>query len=127
MSPNIVDYTLDSVTPANPDASMPASVANCTVTAGPGAIAVGTFPKALDFAGWGGRCRCMPEQRAYQRSLGGICGVAHFPLIPESPATTKEPSRKPHNRWKARYQCRHPRIVVAMSSAPGATLMMGKS
>lgn len=53
MSTLIIDYTLDSVTPANPDASLPATIANCTVAAGPGAIAFGNYPKALDFAGGG--------------------------------------------------------------------------
>lgn len=50
MSLLIVDYTLDTLTPANPDASVPATVANCTVVAGPGATALGNYPKALDFA-----------------------------------------------------------------------------
>ena len=53
MSTLIIDYTLDSATPANPDASLPATVANCTVVAGPGAIPSGNYPKALDFAGGG--------------------------------------------------------------------------
>jgi len=53
MSQKIIDYTLDSTTPANPDASIPATVANCTVVAGPGATPLGTYPKALDFNGGG--------------------------------------------------------------------------
>lgn len=53
MSEKIIDYTLDSVTPANPDASLPATVANCTVVNGPGATALGAYLKALDFKGGG--------------------------------------------------------------------------
>ena len=53
MSEKIIDYTLDSTTPANPDASLPATVANCTVGTGPGTTVLGTYPKALDFNGGG--------------------------------------------------------------------------
>jgi LGFP repeat/Concanavalin A-like lectin/glucanases superfamily len=49
MSQKIIDYTLDSLTPANPDASCPATVTGCTVGAGPGATTLGTYPKALHF------------------------------------------------------------------------------
>ena len=50
MSQKILDYTLDSLTPANPDSSLPATVTGCTVVAGPGVTSLGTFPKALDFS-----------------------------------------------------------------------------
>ena len=49
MSQLIVDYTLDSTNPANPDASVPATVAGCTVGVGPGVTTLGTYPAALDF------------------------------------------------------------------------------
>jgi LGFP repeat-containing protein/concanavalin A-like lectin/glucanase superfamily protein len=49
----IIDYTLDSLTPANPDASCPATVTGCTVVAGPGATTLGTYPNALDFGASG--------------------------------------------------------------------------
>ena len=49
MSQKILDYTLDSLTPANPDSTLPATVTGCTVVAGPGVTSLGTFPKALDF------------------------------------------------------------------------------
>ncbi len=45
----IVDYTLDSLTPANPDGACPATVAGCTVVAGPGSTTLGTYANALDF------------------------------------------------------------------------------
>ena len=48
MSTTIIDYTLDSLTPANPDASCPATVTSCTVVAGPGATTLGTYAGALD-------------------------------------------------------------------------------
>jgi hypothetical protein len=44
----LIDYILDSTTVANPDSSMPASVVNCSIVAGPGNISSGNFPKALD-------------------------------------------------------------------------------
>ena len=50
MSQKILDYVLDSLTPANPDSSLPATVTGCTVVAGPGVTSLGTFPKALDFS-----------------------------------------------------------------------------
>ena len=50
MSQKILDYALDSLTPANPDSSLPATVTGCTVVAGPGVTSLGTFPKALDFS-----------------------------------------------------------------------------
>ena len=53
MSTLIIDYALDSVTPANPDSSLPATVANCTVVAGPGAIGSGSYAQVLDFTGNG--------------------------------------------------------------------------
>lgn len=49
MSDLIVDYTLDSLTPTNPDATLPATVTGCTVGAGPGVTTLGSYPKALDF------------------------------------------------------------------------------
>ena len=56
----IVDYTLDSTTPANPDGSLPATVTGCTVVAGPGATTLGTYPNALDFAGSGRVSTALP-------------------------------------------------------------------
>ena len=53
MSQKIVDYVLDSLTPANPDASLPATVSGSAVVAGPGAVPLGTFPNALDFGAGG--------------------------------------------------------------------------
>jgi hypothetical protein len=53
MSQKIVDYTLDSLTPANPDASLPGTVTGCTVVAGPGATSLGTYAHALAFDGTG--------------------------------------------------------------------------
>ena len=50
MSQKILDYALDTLTPANPDSSLPATVTGCTVVAGPGVTSLGTFPKALDFS-----------------------------------------------------------------------------
>jgi len=50
MITKIVDYTLDSSSPANPDASCPATtVGSCPVVAGPHATTLGDFPKALNF------------------------------------------------------------------------------
>jgi hypothetical protein len=53
MSQKIIDYTLDSATPANPDGSCPATVTGCTVVAGPGGTTLGTYPQALDFSAGG--------------------------------------------------------------------------
>src|SRR6266542_1408348 len=50
MSQKIIDYTLNSLTPSNPDSSCPATVTGCTVVAGPGATTLGTYPQALDFS-----------------------------------------------------------------------------
>ncbi|HEY7630438.1 MAG TPA: LamG-like jellyroll fold domain-containing protein [Thermoleophilaceae bacterium] len=50
MSVKILDYTLDSLTPENPDGSYPATVTGCTVVTGPGATTLGTYPQALDFS-----------------------------------------------------------------------------
>jgi hypothetical protein len=50
MSQKIIDYTLNSLSPANPDASCPATVTGCSVVAGPGATTLGTYPEALDFS-----------------------------------------------------------------------------
>jgi hypothetical protein len=50
MSKKIINYTLDSLTPANPDTSCPATVTGCTVVADPGATTLGTYPQALDFS-----------------------------------------------------------------------------
>jgi hypothetical protein len=58
MSQKIIDYTLDSLTPANPDASCPATVTGCTVVTGPGATALGAYPHALDFSA-GGRLKAV--------------------------------------------------------------------
>jgi hypothetical protein len=53
MSQMIIDYTLDSLTPANPDGSIPATVAGCTVVPGPGATTLGTYSNALQFGAGG--------------------------------------------------------------------------
>lgn len=53
MSQKIIDYTLDTVNPANPDGSCPATVAGCTVVAGPGNTTLGEYPQALDFSAGG--------------------------------------------------------------------------
>ncbi len=53
MSQKIIDYTLNTLKPKNPDGSCPAKVAKCVLAAGPGLTALGTFPKALDFGGKG--------------------------------------------------------------------------
>jgi hypothetical protein len=53
MSQKIIHYTLDSVTPANPDGSCPATVTGCTVVAGPGGTTLGAYPQALDFSAGG--------------------------------------------------------------------------
>jgi hypothetical protein len=47
----ILDYTLDTLTPSNPDASAPAVNTNCQLVAGPGATRYGEFPSALAFDG----------------------------------------------------------------------------
>lgn len=49
MSQLIVDYALASLTPSNPDGTQPATVAGCTVGAGPGATTLGSYPQALAF------------------------------------------------------------------------------
>ena len=51
MSTKIIDYTLDTLTPANPDASVPATVTGGAIVAGPGATTLGNFAQALDFDG----------------------------------------------------------------------------
>lgn len=48
-----LDYTLGTLTPANPDASLPATVTGCAVIAGPGVTTLGTFAQALDFSAGG--------------------------------------------------------------------------
>ena len=53
MSQKIIDYTLDSLAPSNPDGSFPETVVGCNVVAGPGLTILGTYPQALDFAGSG--------------------------------------------------------------------------
>jgi hypothetical protein len=53
MSQKIIDYTLNSLAPANPDGSSPATVTGCTVVVGPGATTLGTYPKALRFGAKG--------------------------------------------------------------------------
>lgn len=53
MSQKIIDYKLDNLTPANPDASSPATVTGCAVVPGPGATSLGNFPQALDFSAHG--------------------------------------------------------------------------
>lgn len=56
----IIDYTVDSLTPANPDASCPATVTGCTVVAGPGVTTLGTYPSALDFGASGRLSTMLP-------------------------------------------------------------------
>jgi hypothetical protein len=53
MSTKIIDYTLNSLAPANPDNSSPATVTGCTVTGGPGVTTLGAYAQALDFSGGG--------------------------------------------------------------------------
>ena len=50
MSTKLVDYTLDSSSPANPDGTCAATASGTlTAVAGPGATTLGTYPDALDF------------------------------------------------------------------------------
>jgi hypothetical protein len=61
MITKIVDYTLDSSSPANPDASCPATtVGSCPVVAGPHATTLGDFPKALNFGASGELVTTLP-------------------------------------------------------------------
>lgn len=60
MSQKIIDYTLDSLTPANPDGSSAATVSGCAVGAGPGTSVFGNFPKSLDFSGKGSLQATLP-------------------------------------------------------------------
>lgn len=63
MSQAIIDYTLDSLTPANGDATYPATVTGCVVGTGPGTIPAGTFPNALDFSGGGELSVALPRAK----------------------------------------------------------------
>jgi len=63
MSQILIDYTLATLTPANPDSSYPATVAGCVVGAGPGATTAGTFPQALDFSGGGQLRVALPRDK----------------------------------------------------------------
>ncbi|MEO7457991.1 MAG: hypothetical protein ABIY52_17170 [Gemmatimonadaceae bacterium] len=63
MSNTVIDYTLDSLSPANADASYPATVTGCAVSAGPGAIPAGTFPQALDFSAGGELSVALPRAK----------------------------------------------------------------
>src|SRR4051812_47861096 len=61
MSTKIIDYTLDSSSPANPDASCPATtVGSCPVVAGPHVTTLGDFPKALNFGASGELLTTLP-------------------------------------------------------------------
>ena len=60
MSTKVIDYTLDNLTPANPDASLPATVTGCAVVAGPGTTALGKYPKALSLSGGGELVTALP-------------------------------------------------------------------
>lgn len=60
MSTKILDYTLDTLTPANPDDSSPATVTGCTVVAGPGPTILGNFPQALEFNSTGHFMTALP-------------------------------------------------------------------
>ncbi len=69
MSTKIIDYTLDTSSPANPDGSCPATaVGSCPVVGGPHVTTLRDFPKAVNF---GGSCcrRCRsPSGTARRRS-----------------------------------------------------------
>jgi hypothetical protein len=61
MSTKIIDYTFDSSSPANPDASCPSvTVGSCPVVAGPHVTTLGDFPKALNFAASGELVTALP-------------------------------------------------------------------
>jgi LGFP repeat/Concanavalin A-like lectin/glucanases superfamily len=60
MSTKVIDYTLDNLTPANPDASCPATVTGCVVVPGPGATTLGTYASALDLSGGGELVATLP-------------------------------------------------------------------
>ena len=53
MSQKIIDYSLVTLKPKNPDGTCPAKVTKCVLVPGPGATALGNFIKALDFGGKG--------------------------------------------------------------------------
>jgi hypothetical protein len=61
MSTKIIDYTLDTSSPANPDASCPATtVGSCPVVAGPHVTTLGDFPKAVNFGASGELVTTLP-------------------------------------------------------------------
>jgi hypothetical protein len=61
MSTRIVEYTLDSAVPANPDGSCPATVVGaCPVVAGPHVTILGDFPKAMNFGAGGELVTTLP-------------------------------------------------------------------
>ncbi len=60
MSQKIIEYTLDTLTPQNPDASCPAAVTGCALVPGPGPTTLGTYPQALDFGGSGQLISTLP-------------------------------------------------------------------
>ncbi len=81
----VVDYTLDSLTPANPDASCPATVTGCTVVAGPGATTLGAYPHALDFGVGGRLSTTLPLE-----SLNARRCCARLVFTAEKPVTARE-------------------------------------
>lgn len=61
MSVKIIDYTLDSSSPANPDGSWPATaVGSCPVVAGSHVTTLGDFPKAVNFGASGELVATLP-------------------------------------------------------------------
>jgi hypothetical protein len=81
----IVDYTLDSTSPANPDGSLAATVTGCTVVVGPGATTLGTYPNALDFAGSGRVSTTLPLD---ELDSGRFCVRVVF--MAPNPVTARE-------------------------------------
>ena len=69
MSTKVIDYTLDNLTPANPDASCPATVTGCLVVPGPGLTTLGTYPKALDLSGGGELVADLPVAQLDRRKF----------------------------------------------------------
>src|SRR5690242_19730410 len=53
MSTIVLSYAFNDAHLANPDGTLAITASGCTVVAGPGNTALGTFPHALSFAGAG--------------------------------------------------------------------------
>jgi hypothetical protein len=81
----IVDYTLDTLTPANPDGSLPATVTGATVVPGPGATTLGTYPDALAFGASGRLGAALPSG-----SLGSSRFCARVVFAADNPVTARE-------------------------------------